>query len=430
MRALDRLAEAKGQFGKNAARDTAELLREAARKRFREPADLIRFHETVLFLRANPASPAVARRADEILFRFAERVRGIDPAPFDDPEVSGIAGTAISTNFSYPFAASLVSRHTSDLSIDWDNYEHIDRLGTVLAPLIPHAAEEFAVEPHVDWRAWLTKSRLSLRRVIEKTDPRIYDLVELPLCWHLRDVAATRSGLRLPRRAMFYHSGPFLQRREVSIESAFAEPPLRARRLPPTRARTVLGRIVDASATRYRELYGFQYPDRAHVYHADLGRGMDLYFFGASPARRLPVRDYHAGMYFKNGVPIGYVETMTLSKRAEVGFNLYYTFRDGETAWLYTRILKFLRKHLDVTAFSIDPYQLGHENEEAISSGAFWFYRKLGFRPLTEEAARLTELEEARIATRPGYRTPAAVLRRLAESPLFYGAVKPPTARS
>jgi hypothetical protein len=76
---------------------------------------------------------------------------------------------------------------------------------------------------------------------------------------------------------------------------------------------------------------------------------------------------------------------------------------------------------LGVTCFSIDPYQLGHENEEAIASGAFWFYRKLGFRPASEEVARLMAREEARIAADRGYRSPAATLRRLAEGPLIYG---------
>jgi len=32
------------------------------------------------------------------------------------------------------------------------------------------------------------------------------------------------------------------------------------------------------------------------------------------------------------------------------------------------------------TCVSVYPYQLGHDNDEAIESGAFWFYRKLGFR--------------------------------------------------
>jgi hypothetical protein len=185
----------------------------------------------------------------------------------------------------------------------------------------------------------------------------------------------------------------------------------------------VLGVIVDASATRYRELYGFQHPDQAHIYHADLGRGVDLYFFGVKHDRRLPLRAYHAGMFFKNSVPMGYVEALSLLGRCEVGFNLYYTFREGETAWLYARILKLLRQQLGVTCFSIDSYQLGHENDEAIASGAFWFYYKLGFRPAARDIAQLAERETAKATAQPGYRTPPSILRRLAAGPLYFASV-------
>jgi len=63
---------------------------------------------------------------------------------------------------------------------------------------------------------------------------------------------------------------------------------------------------------------------------------------------------------------------------------------------------------------------LGHENEEAIESGSFWFYYKLGFRPESPQVARLVEREQKRIAADPGYRTPPAILRRLATAPVVY----------
>jgi hypothetical protein len=131
--------------------------------------------------------------------------------------------------------------------------------------------------------------------------------------------------------------------------------------------------------------------------------------------RRLPLRAYHAGLIFKNGVPVSYVEGLTLFERMEIGFNLYYTFREGESAWIYARCLKIFREMLGVTVFSLDPYQLGYHNEEGIDSGAFWFYRKLGFRPTSERLTKLTNREERKLATRPSYRTPAKVLRQLSE---------------
>jgi len=125
-------------------------------------------------------------------------------------------------------------------------------------------------------------------------------------------------------------------------------------------------------------------------------------------------------MIYKNGVPVGYFEGLSLFERMESGFNLYYTFRDGETAWLYARVLNVFHHFTGARAFSLDPYQIGYENEEGIESGAFWFYRKLGFRPTDNDILRLTMREEEKIKTRKEYRTSAATLRKLAASPMIF----------
>jgi hypothetical protein len=75
---------------------------------------------------------------------------------------------------------------------------------------------------------------------------------------------------------------------------------------------------------------------------------------------------------------------------------------------------------LGVTAFAIDPYQIGHENEEGIASGAFWFYRKLGFRPTQASLKQLTEREERKLAGRASYRTSARMLQSLAAGSMIF----------
>jgi hypothetical protein len=418
MRILDELQQSKGTFGREAERKIARLLERLAVTRFRASQDLIQLHEAALFLRAFPQSARVARLADRILLSFPQRLRGMDLDVFDDPKVSGIAGTAVSTNFSYEFASSLIRRHGDAVSIDWENYERPDRLGSVLARLLPEAQEVYAVEPYVDWRRLFEDSGRSLDWLLKRVDPRTYDLLEIPLRWEVSP-SASRSGLGIPREP-FYHRGPFIKRSEVSLEAEFSAPPIRTSRVPAAEARRILAVIVDASAARYRELWGFVHPEENGVHYADLGRGVDLYFFGVAKEHRLPLRAYTGGMFFTNGVPTGYVEGLSRRGRMEIGFNLYYTFREGETAWVFARILKVLRQAVSVTSFSVDPYQLGHHNEEGIDSGAFWFYRKLGFVPATEEIARLLAREEERIAAVPGYRSSGQVLRRLATAPLVY----------
>jgi hypothetical protein len=419
MRVLDELAVTKGQFGRAAAARAGKLLERIRVARFREPGELIRLHEMVLFLRAYPQSARALRLADEILFSFQDRLKGVDREPFEDPEISGIAGTGLSTNFSYEISRSLDARYGQAVRIDWENYERSDRMGPVLAKLIPLAGEDATVEPHVDWQKWFEAARGSLRWLLDRVDRQTYDLLEIPLRWELGESAASRSRGRIPRREIFYHDGPFLKRADISLESEFASPAIPVAKVK--RPRRILDVILDTSAVRYRELYGFTHPDAAHVYHADLGRGVDIFFFGVPPDWRLPLRAYHAGMFFKNGVPIGYVEGLSLFERMEVGFNLYYTFREGETAWLYARVLKLFREVLGVTCYSVDPYQLGHENDEAIDSGAFWFYRKLGFRTTSKKIAALIDREDGRIAKNSSYRTSPTTLRRLAEAPLIFG---------
>src|SRR5262249_14224978 len=138
------------------------------------------------------------------------------------------------------------------------------------------------------------------------------------------------------------------------------------------------------------------------------------------PDRRLPLRAYHAGCTYKNGVPINYLESISMFDWAEVGFNTFYTYREGETAWIYAKVLHLLHQLTGVSCISVYPYQIGFNNEEAIQSGAFWFYRKLGFRPGKPELLTLAEREEKKIARDPTHRTSATTLRKIANGHIFY----------
>lgn len=413
---LTQLEQAKGQFGSAAAAHVKALLIQLQRLKVMAPPDLIVFHELALFLRAYPQSPEVMRLTDEILLSFATRL----PANHDlfaDPDVSGIAGTVVSTAFSFEFARSLSSRHARAVAIDWESFEHTERLTPALLRLIPESRDDWAVEAHPDYRHWFEKGRGTLRWLLLNLTPELYNLLEIPLCWD--PGKSSRSHLRIPGREIFYHDSPFLKREPNQIANMLTMPPIPRRLLSVPQASKITGIIVDASAIRYRELYGFLYPDLGGMEHADIGRGIDVFLFG--PSDPLPVRDYLCGMFFKNGVPIGYIECLTRDGNMEVGFNLYYTFRDGETAWLYSMLLKLCRqREPGVKTFSVDPYQIGDDNEEAIASGAFWFYRKLGFAPKSIEVQRALAKEERKMAANSNYRTPSATLHKLARGRLVY----------
>jgi hypothetical protein len=434
-KALADLEATKRSFGMGGAK-VIQALKSLANSHFADAESLIHFHETLLFLRAYPPNATILKLVEKNLITFDRRVAQLvdadaDLSAFDDPEVSGIAGGAVTSNFSYSIVRWLVAKYPAQVSIDWDWFEEEDRFGATMPRFLPLLEDDAMVEAHVPFREWLDGARGRTKEMVwliqqfeslplpDKRKAELYDGLKLHVTWRF-GARTSRTLMRLPARKTFIHDQPLIQRREISLSAELASPLIQIQRLSRTEGEKILDLARETSAVRYRELHGFTYGDAGRVLKGELGRGVEVFVTGVPPANRLPLRAYHAALVFKNGVPVAYFEGLSICDRMESGFNLYYTFRDGETAWLYARILKLMRQLLGVTVFSIDPYQVGHENEEGIESGAFWFYRKLGFRPVRPELMKLTEAEEKKMAETPGYRTPARTLRKLASGHMLF----------
>ena len=434
---LNQLDKLKTDFGPTQAKRVEALLARLSRRNFRDPDELLRFHELLLFIRAYPYNAAVARRAEAQLRTFPRRIsllreQEIDLTSLERPEVSGIAGMSVTDTFSYYIVRWLARTYPAQVALDWEWFDDENRLAQTWPRFIPFLEEDASVEANVPYREWLAAARSGRSELSwlldgfnqlakpEQEKAELYDSQQLYVRWTPR-FRSTRTGLRTATSKLFFHRGPLIQRRDIKLNEVLDQPPPELRKLLLNQGEKALDLAREGATIRYRELYGFTHGDPRYVYHATLGRGVELFIFGLPAEKRLPLRAYHAATIFKNGVPIGYFEGLSLFERMESGFNLYYTFRDGETAWLYARILNVMRHLVGVTSFAIDPYQIGFENEEGIASGAFWFYRKLGFRPTRHEVLELVQKEEQKITSRSGYRTTARTLRRLAESPMIFG---------
>jgi hypothetical protein len=440
LRLLDQLDEFKSRFGSSEARIIERLLIRLSKKQITDIEALIRFHEILLFLIAYPQSARIRQLAERQLRAFESRIEALriaemDLSAFDDPEVSGIAGTAVIDTFTYYIVRWLLKLHPTQVAFDWDWFNDSNRLAESWPRFMPLLDEDAQVEANVPYQAWLRAAsgrKKELPWLIERFESfgrpkretaELYDSQNLFVSW-TPSYRATRTGMRLPvnTKRIFYHRGPLIQRRDISLSDELRKPgvPPVLRTLSPKGGEKILDLAREASTLRYRELYGFTHGDPRKVLHANVGRGVDIFIAGLPRDKRLPLRAYHAAMIFKNGVPVAYFEGLSFFERMESGFNLYYTFREGETAWLYAQTLHIFHHLLGVSVFTLDPYQIGFENEEGIESGAFWFYRKLGFRPTSPELMKLVLNEEKKIGARPGYRTSARTLRKLAESPMIF----------
>jgi hypothetical protein len=453
-RQLDKLEASRYRFGGHEAAHVVGLLDRLAGTGFTDSASLIRFHEALLFLRAFPQGPAVVRATERILRSFHKKVEalckgGANMDAFDTFEFSGIAGTQMEDTLGFDVARWVIRRMPGEVEIAWGNYDPGRNLGNTAPRFIPLIEDDAYVEADTPWRRWVEMATpgnyLGALRVAPKIRAQtwgtvlwiikrfdgmqgiggeLYDSLRLPLRWTLGNSTISRTQNRKPVARFFYHNKAegtsLISRREVSLAQELARHPPKLKKLSLERGEGIIELIREVMLVRYRELYGTTLGDSHSVVEAEVGRGVTIYLWNLPPDRRLPLRAYVAGLTLKNGVPINYIEAIGLCEWMEVGFNTFYTFRGGEAGWIYAQVLRCLCQHMGTTCVSVYPYQLGDENKEAIESGAFWFYRKLGFRPGRRDLLKLAEREEEKIAADKKYRTPARALKRLATGHVFY----------
>ncbi|HEY4678855.1 MAG TPA: hypothetical protein VIJ01_16935 [Candidatus Angelobacter sp.] len=437
-RLLNRLEQARTQIGTIKEREIVRVLSAAGRVTFGKDAQsLIRFHDLLLFFRAFPSGPNVLRLAERLLKQFEPRVKAVlaadgDADDFAPEEVVGIAGTVVEATFSYSMVCWLVERHAKSISIQWEDYERETQRAVIWSRFFPLMEEDSLTEanvPYLDWLKaargrqdelpWLVRQfqRLPLS---QKEKAALYDSLEIMVRWDMSSSSASRTLSRKPVRGFYFHREPLIQRRQVSLAQELAKPRLPMKVLPSRDAEKALDLVKEATGVRYRELYGTANADPAWVVQANPGRGVEIYFWGLPPEKRLPLRAYLAGFTVKNGVPINYVECISHFEWTEIGFNTFPAYRDGETAWIYAQTLRLLRQLHGSNAISVYPYQIGDGNEEAIASGAFWFYRKMGFRSMDPALEKLAQAEEKKVRANAKYRTSAATLRRLSKANVVY----------
>ncbi|MGB6480796.1 MAG: hypothetical protein WBF15_17010 [Candidatus Sulfotelmatobacter sp.] len=449
---LTQLEAAKNQFNPSQATKIQKLLTQLSNLQL-DPHQLIRFHESLLFLRAFPHGPSEIPRVENLLNTFHQRIEKLraanaDMSVFDDFDASGIAGTTMQDTLSFDVAKWLVHRIPKNIEIAWndywDDYQSERARGNTWPRFIPLLEEDADVEANIPWSTWIDAARgrqnalgwllnqFAKLPLPARQQSELYDSLRIPLRWNLENLKLSRTRNWTTPRRFYFHQSPLIQRSEVDLAHELSKPTPKLRKLSRTAGESVMQSIREIMVVRYRELYGTTLGDPTTVVKVDLGRGVTMHFWGLPPTRRLPLRAYVAGYTLKNGVPINSIEAIGLCEWIEVGFNTFYTYRQGETAWIYAQALRCLRALTKATCISIYPYQIGQNNDEAIESGAFWFYRKLGFRSGRPDLQKLCEREEKRIAANPNYRTPPRTLKRLAEAHMFYDLrepMNPPLAR-
>ena len=403
----------------------AERLRLLTAGRGRPPRRgraLVQWHDELLYAAAYPDSPAVLRTAEGSLHELA---RHRLPASAAEPLVnSGLAGTNVEGNFTADILGWM-SETGPEPVIAWDE-EFLSGADEALSLLLlPSERDAILTEDLTTRGLWrLAAGKRPVRWILERAGAvapdaeareRLVDGLKLAVRWRLGNVSRTLT--RFPPRPLFFQTGPLV--RQVSLGAVLSEPLPRPRAEATDDACGLVGVARATLAARARETDTITWgnPDEVELFRLD--RGVDVMLLGLDPAHRLPVESYFGFVAARNRIPVAYGGGWVFFGRCEIGVNLFPEFRGGESAFVFAQVLRAYRQRYRVAQFLVDPYQFGKGNTEAIRSGAFWFYYRLGFRPTNPEVAAEAAAEWARLHSPAGHQTPGAVLRRFTASPLF-----------
>jgi hypothetical protein len=428
VRAIRRLAKLRETFGPDAASEREWLLRVCGGARCRSGRELSSLHETLCFARAYPDNQAVLDLVQNLLDRWERRadVHALGKAL----QGLGMAGVANAYPFFWPTARWLAERWPGALHVDWDSVEDADGVASLLQLLMPRAESPALEELPLTARQWLQRLKRDdegdgtflVRRFAEASmDERwrenVFDSLEvpfvlapargtpsrtasliagLPLCWQTHARSTARPNLK----------------REIE------HPPKRMRHVNHKRGAELVDAARVAMLTRERDLeqIAYAYPGDAWIIEDE--DGLCFVALGKVPERRFVLEATYVYLVVKNGMPVGYLQGSGLGGWAEINYNIFPPWRGRDAAAIYARSLAVINAFQHVSTFIVDPYQLGADNEEAIESGAWWFYYKLGFRPRDREARALALREQERATKRASYRSSRSTLRKLAAFPM------------
>jgi len=429
------LQTVRAHYGPGSSRRKLELLQVLARARLKRPRHVLLLHECLCFLRAFPDDAVLLAQVERMLAGFEHRadLRRHRAALVD----TGIAGTAIYFRFFWFTAEWLVQRWPDRLAMDWANAGDAKRLLAML-PLLVTPAESAAMEvASPDLRRGIDRLRAPAERdaaflvrrfAALRANPFLrewlYESFDLMLRLDPGPTTPSRTRAARPVGTLIFQRRPIDDTRP-DLRIALRRPPRAVHACNGREARMWIDAARAAMVTRGRDLDVFETADLRDVRRVDCGEGLQLVVVGVLPERRFLLDCAYGMLMVQNGVPIGYTLVSALFGSAAIAYNVFESFRGVGSAPVYGRVLAAVRHLFGCDAFSVDPYQLGHDNPEGLRSGAWWFYYKLGFRPHDAAVKRVLRGELRSQQRDARHRSSRATLQALSAAHLFWFLGKP-----
>ena len=435
-RPIVELARVASTFGPPAADRKLRLLRRVERAPRHSLRDLRALHDVLCFLRAYPDDPRVLGAVGAVIARLRTWLEAAGAAE-DAPTLAdtGFPGTVVYGDHTLPLLQRVRRRHPAAFEIDWENIEdeQADALGNLLGLLVTSGECQGLDDISIQMWEWFAACRpegcatdlaflldlLEASSLDATTRDHVYESSAIPLRLSLRDPGTGRCEIAWPTERIHYQKKE-LDRTSIAPAPVIRRPFAEDGHLSPAAGERLIQLAQLALCSRGLEIRTLSYANARDVSLLSCGRGLAIALIGVVPRYRDPLESHYSFLVLKNGIPIAYGPSTVSLGCCEIGINLFPEFRGAEIRYIYPQFMRALHQVLGARYFYLTPYGMGENNPDAIRTGAFWFYRKLGFRPTSPAVEQLARAEEERMRRSPGARSSTGMLRRLSHTAAFF----------
>jgi len=425
---LKRLAEIQFRFDKKNADEKLLLIEKLNKTTYYKCEELIAFHDRLLCLQAFADNQKLFGAAENALKNLAVKTKAFLETA-NDTEIwklteSGVASTTIRASFSYEMVKWLLRNFPQNISY-YSCDASKETVGYVFKQILPPAVGEAVFDnserkledlvrkislKNTDILRWVI-TQFEASDFCNKSKEQLFEQLLIYIDWRTNPSSPTGSFARVEAGKKFFFTGHELIH-HVDIRKIFSDRRLKPIQLSGSQKKHLCDVAKGVLCSHYREIDPITYSETSETELYDIGRGITIALYYMRPPWRLSCESYVSYMAFRNSIPFSYGGGWLFFDRAKLAGNVFAPFRGGESAYLFANLYRLYHLLFGVNCFQVDPYQIGERNIDAITSGAFWFYHRLGFRPNDEKLLALAEEENTKRTVDKKYRSPASVLRK------------------
>jgi hypothetical protein len=414
------------QFDKTANDTKAILLNDLILIVPKKKDAYIQFHHVLLCMMAYPSNQSllnlVEKTSSELLQQLSKH-----PSIQDKLIGTGLLHTTVECNFTYQKTKHIIQHFPNQISIHSAS-SSIETQKAVLKLILPNVEYSKIHAGEKDFKSRISEFNPSkqqtdlewLLQTIEQSSPDIktqaflYNQLGVFIQWKVSSEKDSVSFLRGAHLPTYFHTSPL--EKKINLQDIIKQKLPAPVKLSLKEKQQLIHSAKMTLFYLYRETEPFTNANEEDITLFRLDKGISIALFGSTNNKRYSLESYIGYLVLKNNIPASYGGGWIFGERSQFGINILESFRGGESSLIICELLRVYHQYFKVTRFVVKPYQFGLHNPEAIKTGAFWFYYKLGFRPENNELKALAKKEEEEKIKNPAYKSETSTLRKYTKS--------------